>query len=53
MFYHSFDGSKWRVFGAESTDRGDSWTRTGLALEGGTTEDAFDFAGIGTNESSL
>jgi hypothetical protein len=48
MLYHSFDGDKWRVFGAKSTDQGDSWTRTGLVLEGGTSEDDFDFAGIGT-----
>lgn len=49
MFYHSFDGKKWRVFGAESTDKGDSWTRTGLVLEGGSSEEEdFDFAGIGT-----
>jgi hypothetical protein len=48
MLYHAFDGQKWRVFGAKSTNQGDSWTRTGLVLEGGTSEDAFDFAGIGT-----
>jgi len=48
MLYHAFDGQKWRVFGAKSTDQGDSWTRTGLVLEGGTSEDAFDFGGIGT-----
>merc|ERR1712232_1053193 len=48
MFYHSFDGQKWRVFGAESHDKGDSWLRTGLALEGGTQEGDFDFSGIGT-----
>eukprot|EP00542_Grammatophora_oceanica_P001896 CAMPEP_0194068256 /NCGR_PEP_ID=MMETSP0009_2-20130614/86995_1 /TAXON_ID=210454 /ORGANISM="Grammatophora oceanica, Strain CCMP 410" /LENGTH=383 /DNA_ID=CAMNT_0038721337 /DNA_START=69 /DNA_END=1217 /DNA_ORIENTATION=- len=48
MYYHSFDGSKWRVFGAESSDEGDTWTRTGLVLEGGESEDAFDFSGIGT-----
>ena len=48
MFYHSFDGQKWRVFGAESDDSGDTWRRTGLVLEGGTSEDDFDYAGIGT-----
>lgn len=50
MFYHSFNGSKWRVFGAESSDKGDTWTRTGLVLEGDYDEsnDAFDFSGIGT-----
>lgn len=36
------------MFGAESKDSGDSWIHTGPVLEGGTTEDAFDFAGIGT-----
>jgi hypothetical protein len=50
MIYHSFDGSKWRVFGAESKDSGDSWIHTGPVLEGGTTEDAFDFAVIGSRE---
>jgi predicted GH43/DUF377 family glycosyl hydrolase len=48
MFYHSFNGEKWRVFGAESNDFGDSWKRTGLILEGGASEEDFDFAGIGT-----
>lgn len=48
MLYHSFDGQKWRVFGAKSSNQGDSWTRTGLVLEGGTSEDDFDFSGIGT-----
>jgi hypothetical protein len=48
MFYHSFDGNKWRVFGATSQDQGDTWTRTGLVLEGGSCETDFDFAGIGT-----
>jgi len=51
MFYHSFNGEKWRVFGAESRDKGDTWFRTGLVLEGGdhsSSDDAFDFNGIGT-----
>jgi hypothetical protein len=48
MTYHTFDGVKWRVFGAESTDKGDTWSRTGLILEGGKSEDAFDNQGIGT-----
>jgi hypothetical protein len=48
MFYHSFNGNKWRVFGATSRDQGDTWTRTGLVLEGGSCETDFDFAGIGT-----
>lgn len=48
MTYHSFNGKKWRVYGAESTDCGDSWYRTGLLLEGEDSEDAFDFKGIGT-----
>lgn len=48
MTYHSFNGIKWRVFGAESTDQGDTWTRTGLLLEGAASEEAFDFKGIGT-----
>ena len=46
MFYHSFDGKRWRVFGASSTDSGETWTRTGLVLEG--TEGEFDHQGIGT-----
>lgn len=48
MTYHSFNGTRWRVFGAESTDEGDTWTRTGLLLEGGESEDDFDLKGIGT-----
>jgi predicted GH43/DUF377 family glycosyl hydrolase len=48
MYYHSFNGKKFRVFSAESYDKGDTWTRTGLVLEGGESEDAFDYAGIGT-----
>mmetsp|Transcript_2658 Transcript_2658/g.3763 ORF Transcript_2658/g.3763 Transcript_2658/m.3763 type:complete len:430 (-) Transcript_2658:98-1387(-) len=48
MFYHAFNGQKWRVYGAESTDSGDTWVRTGLVLEGGESEEDFDFAGIGT-----
>lgn len=48
MTYHSFNGKKWRVYGAESTDGGDTWSRTGLLLEGDESEDAFDFKGIGT-----
>jgi len=48
MFYHAFNGKVWRVFGAESTDRGDSWKRTGLVIEGTDKEDAFDSQGIGT-----
>ncbi len=48
MYYHSFDGKKWRVYSAESNDEGDTWARTGLILEGGDSEDAFDFSGIGT-----
>lgn len=48
MYYHSFDGNKWRVFRAESFDKGDTWNRTGLILEGGKSEDDFDFSGIGT-----
>jgi hypothetical protein len=48
MYYHSFNGQKWRVFGAESKDGGDSWTRTGLVLEGSEEKNAFDSAGIGT-----
>lgn len=50
MLYHSFNGQKWRVYGAESFDRGDSWKRTGLVLEGGSSEDDFDFSGIGTRD---
>lgn len=48
MYYHSFTGQKWRVYRAESHDRGDSWLRTGLILEGGKSEDDFDYRGIGT-----
>lgn len=48
MYYHSFDGQKWRVYRAESNDKGDTWERTGLILEGGESEDDFDFSGIGT-----
>lgn len=48
MTYHSFDGKKWRVFSAESDDQGESWQRTGLILEGGDSEEDFDYAGIGT-----
>jgi len=48
MFYHSFNGEKWRVFGAESRDKGDTWFRTGLVLEGGDQSSSFDFNGIGT-----
>lgn len=50
MFYHSFDGQKWRVFSAQSNDKGETWSRTGLVLEGGPSEDDFDFAGIGTRD---
>lgn len=53
MFYHSFDGTKWRVYGAESVDRGDTWKRIGLVLEGGFSNDDFDFAGIGTRAVTL
>jgi len=49
MTYHSFTSSmKWRVFGAESADQGNTWTRTGLLLEGDESEDAYDFKGVGT-----
>lgn len=48
MYYHSFDGSQWRVYHAESSDNGDTWTRKGLILEGGKDEDDFDCQGIGT-----
>ena len=48
MYYHCLDGKKWRVYHAESTDNGDTWDRKGLVLEGGTQEEDFDFAGIGT-----
>jgi len=48
MVYHAYDGSKWRVFGATSTDQGESWTRKGLLLEGEADEESFDFNGIGT-----
>eukprot|EP00978_Attheya_sp_CCMP212_P038889 scaffold197225_cov46-Attheya_sp.AAC.1 len=48
MFYHAFNGKKWRVFGAESSDQGDSWKRTGLVIEGSDEEEGFDFQGIGT-----
>ena len=50
MFYHSFDGSQFRVYSAESKDMGDSWPRTGLVLEGSTSEDGFDYSGIGTRD---
>ena len=50
MFYHAFNGKKWRVFSAESIDQGDTWTRTGLVIEGGASEDDFDFSGIGTRD---
>mmetsp|Transcript_1858 Transcript_1858/g.2486 ORF Transcript_1858/g.2486 Transcript_1858/m.2486 type:complete len:391 (+) Transcript_1858:77-1249(+) len=50
MFYHAFNGKKWKVFGAESTDGGDTWIRTGLVLEGSESEDDFDFSGIGTRD---
>jgi hypothetical protein len=48
MIYHAFNGQKWRVFGAESSDCGDTWTRTGLLLQGGEKETSFDSQGIGT-----
>jgi len=48
MVYHAFDGSKWRVFGATSTDQGATWTRKGLLLEGEDNADSFDVNGIGT-----
>ena len=48
MLYHSFDGSKWRVYGATSTDQGETWTRRGLLLDAGTHKDSFDANGIGT-----
>lgn len=49
MFYHSYDGERWRVFGAESDHRGDTWRRTGLVLEGDhEDENAFDHLGVGT-----
>jgi len=48
MYYHSFNGSKWRVYSAESTDGGDTWIRSGLVLEGDESENAFDYSGIGT-----
>lgn len=31
-----------------STNKGDCWTRTGLILDRGPSEDDFDFQGIGT-----
>ena len=37
MTYHSYDGSKWRAFGATSLDYGENWTKDGLILEGGVT----------------
>ena len=46
MFYHSFNGNVWRVFGAQSVDKGRTWTRTGLVLKG--DDQNFDSAGIGT-----
>jgi hypothetical protein len=48
MYYHSFDGKQWRVFGASSVDGGDTWKRTGLEIQGGKDEDSFDSMGIGT-----
>ena len=48
MYYHSFDGKKWRVYRAESIDKGDTQHQAGLILEGGKSEDDFDFSGIGT-----
>lgn len=48
MLYHAFNGSKWRVFGATSTDQGDTWTRKGLLLEGDEDAESFDYRGIGT-----
>ena len=46
MLYHAFDGQKWRVFGAKSTDKGQTWTRTGLLLQD--SPNSFDSSGIGT-----
>mmetsp|Transcript_27182 Transcript_27182/g.31644 ORF Transcript_27182/g.31644 Transcript_27182/m.31644 type:complete len:382 (+) Transcript_27182:97-1242(+) len=48
MYYHSFDGKKWRVYYAESSDKGDTWARKGLVIEGGESDDDFDNCGIGT-----
>lgn len=48
MFYHSFNGVKFRAFGAKSHDAGRTWQRTGLVLSGATEEGAFDSGGIGT-----
>lgn len=51
MIYHAFNGTRWRVFGANSSDGGITWHRDGLLLEGTSEEqmeDAFDGSGIGT-----
>ena len=46
MIYHSFDGRQWKIYGAKSSDKGKTWKRTGLILEG--SEDGFDAMGTGT-----
>lgn len=49
MIYHSFDGQKWRVYGATSTNEGASWERRGLLMKGAEDDDeAWDCSGIGT-----
>jgi hypothetical protein len=48
MIYHTYDGSRWKVYGATSTDQGKTWKRKGLLLEGGSSNDSFDMQGIGT-----
>jgi len=53
MIYHSFNGTTWRVFSASSSNKGDTWTREGLILEGDTNvKNSFDFSGIGTRDVS-
>mmetsp|Transcript_22146 Transcript_22146/g.25217 ORF Transcript_22146/g.25217 Transcript_22146/m.25217 type:complete len:383 (+) Transcript_22146:99-1247(+) len=51
MFYHAFNGKKWKVYSATSSDMGDTWQRTGLVITGNEDdEDAFDYQGIGTRD---
>ena len=50
MHYHAFNGVRWAAFEATSTDKGDTWTRDGMALGPG-PQDAWDGSGVGVRHA--
>lgn len=50
MYYEgvSLSDNKHRILAAKSRDGGKTWTKTGLALDVGANDDAWDFGGVGS-----